>query len=136
MYKNLFLVKKKKRVMTIFPRDIKMNQLGVRSLFGCLCVYVSQEYAYNLVIFQLEKMFLQEDIEDSGGLKSLHQGQQGNCEPLFILFINTVFCQIMLIIISGVIILFPAQNSMRSSVVLSYFIFHHFSAGKTYKNKI
>ena len=43
--------------MTLFLRDININQLGVRSHFECLFVNVSQENAYNLVIFQLEKCF-------------------------------------------------------------------------------
>ena len=43
--------------MTLFPRDVNINQLGVRTLFGCLCVYVSQKNAYNLVIFSERKMF-------------------------------------------------------------------------------
>ena len=34
--------------MTLFPRDININQLGVRGLFGCLFVDVSQANAYNL----------------------------------------------------------------------------------------
>ena len=37
--------------MTHFLRGININQLGVRSLFGCLFVYVTQEKAYNLVSF-------------------------------------------------------------------------------------
>ena len=44
--------------MTLFPRDINIDQLGVRSLFGCLFVYVTKEKAYNLVIFSARKMFL------------------------------------------------------------------------------
>ena len=44
--------------MTLFPRDINIDQLGVRSLFGCLFVYVTQEKAYNLVSFSARKMFL------------------------------------------------------------------------------
>ena len=43
--------------MTLFLRDININQLGVRSLFGCLFVYVTQEKAYNLVSFSAWKMF-------------------------------------------------------------------------------
>ena len=43
--------------MTLFPRDINIDQLGVRSLFGCLYVYVSQKNAYNL-FFLARKMFL------------------------------------------------------------------------------
>ena len=43
--------------MTLFPRDINIDQLGVRSLFGCLCVYVTKEKAYNLVSFSAWKMF-------------------------------------------------------------------------------
>ena len=41
--------------MTLSPRDININQLGVRPLFGCLFVYVTQEKAYKLVSFQLGK---------------------------------------------------------------------------------
>ena len=44
--------------MTLFPRDINIDQLGVRSLFGCLFVYVTQEKAYKLVSFSARKMFL------------------------------------------------------------------------------
>ena len=44
--------------MTLFPRDINIDQLGVRSLFGCLFVDVTKEKAYNLVIFSARKMFL------------------------------------------------------------------------------
>ena len=44
--------------MTPFLRDININQLGVRSLFGCLFVDVTKEKAYNLVIFSARKMFL------------------------------------------------------------------------------
>ena len=43
--------------MTLFPRDINIDQLGVRSLFGCLFVDVTKEKAYNLVIFSARKMF-------------------------------------------------------------------------------
>ena len=44
--------------MTLFPRGINIDQLSVRSHFGCLFVNVSQENAYNLVIFSARKMFL------------------------------------------------------------------------------
>ena len=44
--------------MTLFPRGINIDQLGVMSHFGCLFVYVSQENAYNLVSFSARKMFL------------------------------------------------------------------------------
>ena len=44
--------------MTLFPRDINIDQLGVRSLFGCLFVDVTKEKAYNLVIFSARQMFL------------------------------------------------------------------------------
>ena len=44
--------------MTLFPRAINVNQLGVRSLFGCLFVDVTKEKAYNLVSFSARKMFL------------------------------------------------------------------------------
>ena len=44
--------------MTLFPRDINIDQLGVRSLFGCLFVYVTREKAYKLVSFSARKMFL------------------------------------------------------------------------------
>ena len=44
-------------MLTPFPRDINVNQLGVRSLFECLFVYVTQEKAYNLVSFSALKIF-------------------------------------------------------------------------------
>ena len=44
--------------MTLFPRDINIDQLGVRSLIGCLFVYVTKEKAYSLVSFSARKMFL------------------------------------------------------------------------------
>ena len=44
--------------MTLFSREININQQGVRSLFGCLCVDVSQENACNLVIFSARKILL------------------------------------------------------------------------------
>ena len=49
---------KNNQVMTLFPRNINIDQLGVRSLFGCLFVYVTKEKAYNLVSFSARKMFL------------------------------------------------------------------------------
>ena len=49
---------KNNQVMTLFPRDINIDQMVVRSLFGCLFVYVTQENAYNLLIFSARKMFL------------------------------------------------------------------------------
>ena len=55
---KLFSNWKNNQVMTLFPRDINIDQLGVRSLFGCLFVYVTQEKAYNLVSFSARKMFL------------------------------------------------------------------------------
>ena len=55
---KLFSNWKNNQVMTLFPRDINIDQLGVRSLFGCLFVDVTKEKAYNLVIFSARKMFL------------------------------------------------------------------------------
>ena len=49
---------KNNQAMNLSPRDINNNQLGVRSLFGCLFVDVTKEKAYNLVIFSARKMFL------------------------------------------------------------------------------
>ena len=56
-FKNLFLTEKIKKDMTIYQRDININQLGVRSLFGCLFVYVTQENAYNLLSFSARKIY-------------------------------------------------------------------------------
>ena len=51
--------------MTLFPRDINIDQLGVRSLFGCFFVYVTQEKAYNLVSFSARNFFILSPTQNS-----------------------------------------------------------------------